>query len=374
MNASANSSWPVGRHPYLVHMAMDAKPVKGRGAAEQVPNRFLRHSYGVMEPEGVDEVEDAPHPTTYIPGHPKTIINKVDSPDVGMDWSLNPYQGCEHGCAYCYARPTHEYWGYSAGLDFERVIIMKREAPALLEKALRDPKWRGGPITIAGNTDPYQPVERTERITRGLLEVAWDFQQPIGIITKNALVLRDLDILSEMAARNLAQVAISLTTLDEDLRRKLEPRTSTAVNRLRTIGELTRAGVPVHVMVAPIIPALNEPEVPALLKAAADAGAVGAGYTVLRTNGPVEEVFRKWLDLHFPERAAKIVAQVGAMHGGRMSDGASGRRMRGEGAFAENVRRVFRVFRARYFAGRSAPPLDSSLFKPPPRGQLDLFQ
>ncbi len=357
-------------------MAMDGKAVKGRGAPGQVANRFLQHSYGIVHWEGIDEVEELPDgggSTRYIEVFPKSILNKVDSPDVGIAWSVNPYQGCEHGCAYCYARPTHEYWGYGAGLDFERTVLVKRQAPELLRKALRHPKWEVGTISLSGNTDCYQPIERKERITRALLEVAQAFAQPVGIITKNALVLRDIDILAEMASRQLAMVAISLTTLDEDLRRVLEPRTSTARQRLRAIEELTKAGVPVFVMVAPVIPALNEHELPALLKAAAEAGAVGAGYTVVRTNGAVQDVFRAWLQQHFPDRAAKVIAQISAAHGGRMNDTDFGRRMKGEGAFAENIRRVFQVMRRRYFADRVLPELDRTQFKVPPEGQLDLF-
>lgn len=354
-------------------MPIDDNAIKGRGAQVQVPVRFLKHSYGIVHWEGIDEVESGDVPTKYIEIHPKTILNKVASPDLSMEWSLNPYQGCEHGCAYCYARPTHEYWGYGAGLDFERVVMMKRTAPQLLEKVLRDPRWETEVISISGNTDCYQPIERKEGITRKVLEVAQRFRQPVGIITKNALVLRDMDILAEMAANGLARVAISLTTLDEELRRKMEPRTSTAVNRLRTISELTAAGVPVHAMIAPVIPGLNDSEVPALLKAAADAGAVGAGYTVVRTNGAVQDVFRNWLETHFPDRAAKVVAQVAHAHGGRMNDSEFGRRMRGEGAFAENIRRTFHVFKRRYFNGRAAPALDRTLFRRPPQGQLDLF-
>lgn len=363
-------------HAYIIGMQGDGKFIKGRGAPGQVRNRFQQHSYEVVHWEGVDGPEELPDgggSTKYIEVFPKTILNKVKSPDVGIGWSVNPYQGCEHGCAYCYARPSHEYWGYSAGLDFERTILMKRNAPELLAQALRHPKWEVGTISISGNTDCYQPIERKEGITRGLLQVAQEFRQPIGIITKNALVLRDIDILAEMAAHRLAIVAISLTTLNEDLRRVLEPRTSTARNRLRAIEELTKAGVPVFVMTAPIIPALNEPEVPALLKAAAEAGAVGAGYTVVRTNGAVQEVFRSWLEQHFPDRAAKVIAQISAAHGGTMNDSTYGRRMRGEGAFAQNIQRVFQVMKRRYFAGRSLPEMDRTLFKAPPTGQLVLF-
>ena len=354
-------------------MPIDGKPVKGRGAAEQPANRFLKTHYGVAHWEGIDEVDDEVHPTRYLIEHPKTILNKVTSPDVGLEWSLNAYQGCEHGCAYCYARPTHEYWGYSAGLDFERVIIVKRNAPELLRKALRDPKWPVEVISISGNTDCYQPIEQEEGITRQLLEICLEFRQPIGMITKNALILRDLDLLRELAALNLVHVAISFTTMDEELRRRLEPRTSTGANRLRAMAALSDAGVPVHAMIAPIIPALNASEVPTLLKAAAQAGARGAGYTVVRTNGPVEGIFRTWLQHHYPDRAAKVIAQISELHGGHMHDPRFGRRMKGEGPFAENIARVFRVFRARYFAGRGTPELDRSLFRVPPHGQLDLF-
>ncbi len=354
-------------------MAIDGKPVKGRGASFQPANRFMRHHYGVVEPLGIDEPEDNSQPTRYVFEHPKTILNKVTSPDLGLDWSLNPYQGCEHGCAYCYARPTHEYWGYSAGLDFERVIIIKRNAPELLEKALRSRNWKGEVISISGNTDCYQPVERTEGITRELLRVCAKYKQAVGMITKNALVLRDIDLLSGLAAQGLASVAISFTTMDEELRRVLEPRTSTAANRLQAMKELSRAGVPVRAMIAPIIPALNDSEVPSLLKAAAEAGASSAGYTVVRTNGAVEGVFREWLEHHFPDRAAKVIAQISAVHGNAMHDSTFGRRLSGEGPFAENIARVFRVFEARYFRGRHHPSLNTGLFRIPPAGQLDLF-
>jgi len=354
-------------------MPIDGKIIKGRGAQGQVPNRFLKQERGIVHWEGIDELDDDDQPTQYLPNYPKTILNKVSSPDLRLEWSLNPYQGCEHGCAYCYARPTHEYWGYGAGSDFERVILMKREAPALLEQALRKPSWDVGVISISGNTDCYQPVERRERITRAVLEVAQRFRQPVGIITKNALVLRDLDILSEMAEHRLVRVAISLTTLNEDLRRRMEPRTSTAANRLRAMAALTEAGIPVQVMVAPVIPGLTDHELPALLKAAAEAGALGAGYTVLRTNGAVEPVFRAWLQAHFPDRAAKVATQAAHAHGGTMNDSTYGRRMKGEGAFAEAIARVFRLFRTRYFGDRVMPVLDRTQFRPPPCGQLDLF-
>lgn len=355
-------------------MGIDGKGIKGRGATAQVPNRFLQRSYAVEHIEGVDEpVDEQGRPTQYRIENARSLVNRVDAPDLPFGWSMNPYQGCEHGCAYCYARPTHEYYGLSAGLDFERVVLVKRNAPALLEKFLRSPGWRPEAIMLSGNTDPYQPVERAERITRGLVEVMHRFRNPLSIITKNALVLRDLDLLREMAADRLVSVAISITTLDEDLRRTMEPRTSTAANRLRAIEALSAAGIPVFAMVAPLIPALNDKDAPAVLKAAADAGAWGAGFTVVRTNGAVAPVFEQWLRTHYPDRADKVLAQVAAMHGGSVEDTRSGRRMRGEGPFAEAMGRLFRVLRQRYFAGRNAPVLETGQFRVPPSGQLDLF-
>lgn len=354
-------------------MAMDGKSVKGRGAGVQPANRFLRSSYGFVEWEGIDEPLEEERPTRVLTVHPKSIVNAVNSPDLPFTHSLNPYQGCEHGCAYCYARPTHEYWGYSAGLDFEQVILVKRAAPELLRKALRHPRWDRAPISISGATDPYQPIERKEGITRALLEVALAFRQPVALITKNALVLRDLDLLRELAVLQLVHVAVSLTTLDEGLRRALEPRTSTSAQRLRAMAELHAAGVPVMAMIAPIIPALNAPEVPALLKASAEAGARTASYTVLRANGAVEPVFRAWLQTHYPDRAAKVLEQVSALHGGALGDSRIRRRMRGEGAFAESIQRLFAVLRRRHFGDGTLPPLRTDLFRVPPEGQLDLF-
>lgn len=354
-------------------MPIDGKAIKGRGSNTQVDNRFLQHSYGVAHWEGIDAVVEDNPATRYVPEHAKRIVNKVDSPDLRMNWSMNPYQGCEHGCAYCFARPTHEYWGYSAGLDFERVILVKRNAPDLLRATFMDRKWKPEPIMFSGNTDCYQPVERTERITRRMLEVLLEFRHPVGMITKNALVLRDLDILRELAAMDLVSVAISFTTLNEDLRRVMEPRTSTGANRLKAMETLTKAGVPVFAMIAPIIPALNEQEVPTLIEAAANAGALGASYTVVRTNGAVKPVFEAWLRAHFPDRAEKVLAQIRDAHGGHTNDSRFGRRLRGEGHFAENIRQVFALMRRRHFADRQFPELDCSRFQRPELGQLSMF-
>ena len=340
----------------------------------QVANRFLKHSYGIVHWEGIDEVEEESPVTRYVQENARSIVNKVAAPDLPFNWSMNPYQGCEHGCAYCYARPTHEYWGYGAGLDFERVIIVKRNAPELLRATLMERKWIPEPIMFSGNTDCYQPVERREGITRRMLEVLLAFRHPVGMITKNAMILRDLDLLKEMAAIQLVSVAISFTTLNEELRRVMEPRTSTGANRLRAMEVLTNAGVPVYAMIAPIIPAINEQEVPTLIEAAANAGAVGAGYTVLRTNGAVKTVFETWLRAHFPDRAEKVLLQLRDLHGGSANDSRHGKRMRGEGAFAENIKQVFNLLKKKHFAGKEHPGLDTTLFRRPEVGQLELFQ
>lgn len=355
-------------------MAIDDKPVKGRGASVQLANRFLERSYGVVHPEGVDRVEeDGDQPTRFIESFPRTIVNEVNSPDLPFHWTVNPYQGCEHGCSYCYARPTHEYWGYSAGLDFERIVLVKKNAPELFEQALRARRWKGAPINLSGVTDPYQPAERHYGLTRRILELALTYRQPLMLITKNALILRDRDLLAEMAKHSLVQVALSLTTLDEGLRRVLEPRTSTGARRLDAIAELGRSGIPTMAMIAPVIPALNDKEIPELLKRAAEAGALSASYTVLRTNGAVQNVFERWLRHHFPDRAERVLAGTRELHGGSVSDSIPGRRMKGAGPYAGGIRGLFSILHDRHFNGRILPALDSSSFRVPPNGQLDLF-
>ena len=272
--------------------------VKGQGAQANPHNRFFAQRSEVDEAfldYLVAEGEDRTQRTKVIDIHPKTIVNEVKSPDVHMDWSLNPYQGCEHGCTYCYARNSHEYWGYSAGVDFERVLLVKRTAPALLDATFRQKSWEGKPIVLSGNTDCYQPIERKFGITRALLKVFQAHKHPLGIITKNALVQRDLDILAPMAARQLVQVVISVTSLDDDLRRKMEPRTASVKKRIETIRALSEAGVPVSVMMAPIIPGLNSHEVFDLLKAVKEAGARDAHYTTVRLNGQIAGIFTDWI-------------------------------------------------------------------------------
>lgn len=348
--------------------------LKGRGAQYNPHNRFRQQEYVQEHFEGLDEPLLANDATEYLPEFPKKIVNKVDSPDIPMPYSLNPYQGCEHGCIYCYARNTHQYWGWSAGLDFERKVIVKENAPELLAQTLQKRNWKPGPIMLSGNTDCYQPIERQLKLTRRILEVLLEYRHPVGSITKNSLILRDLDLLQELAALRLVRVAISITTLDEKLRLAMEPRTATARQRLKAIGKLSAVGVPVTVMVAPIIPGLNSHEIVQIMQAAADEGARSAGFTMVRLNGPVGDVFTDWIRTNMPDRAEKVLSQIAAMHGGKMSDNRFGFRMRGEGPQAVALRDLFRASRNRIFAGRTAPEFDLTVFSPPdPNGQLSLF-
>ncbi|MBK8921568.1 MAG: PA0069 family radical SAM protein [Saprospirales bacterium] len=311
--------------------------------------------------------------TEYLETHPKTILNPVESADIPMEWSMNPYQGCEHGCIYCYARNTHPYWGYSAGLDFERKILVKRNAAELLENALKKKSWKAAPVMFAGNTDVYQPAERRFGITRACLEVFLKYRHPVGVITKNSLVLRDLDILKQLAEDNLVQVAISITTLQEPLRQFLEPRTATVAQRLRTVETLHTHGIPVFVMLAPIIPGLNEHELFAMAKAVADRGAQGIGFSMVRLNGDVGLIFEDWLRKIMPDRAEKVLNKIRAAHGGHLHDHRPGLRMRGEGKIAEIIRDQFRLAREKFFAGRQMPKYNLDLHEHYKTSQLRLF-
>jgi DNA repair photolyase len=344
---------------------------KGRGSQIKTENRFLKNQYVVDHIEGLDEPLQSAPTTQIFREHPKKVVNKVTSPDLGMMYSLNPYQGCEHGCIYCYARNTHEYWGFSAGLDFESKIIAKPNAPSLLEKFLLHPDWTAVPISLSGNTDCYQPIERKLEITRKLLKIFAQYRHPLGMITKNSLITRDIDLLKELAQDNLVHVYISITTLDEELRRVMEPRTASALKRLKTVEELSKAGVPVGVMNAPIIPGLNHHEIPNVLKAAADHGALSAGMTIVRLNGSVGKIFEDWLKKNFPDRYEKVLHQISEMHGGQINDSKFGRRMTGEGNFAEVIHQLFRSSKKKYFAGSSMPPMDLTKFRK--GGTLSLF-
>jgi len=346
--------------------------LNGRGAQFNTTNKFLKNSLAKEYPEGIDDWEEPNSKTTFIIGKSKTVVNKVESPDVGMAYSLNPYQGCEHGCIYCYARNSHEYWGFSAGLDFERKIIVKKDAPELFKKFLEKKGWDATPISLSGNTDCYQPAERKFKLTRQLLEIALEYKQPITMITKNALILRDLDILQDLAKLKLSAVYVSITSLDEKLRLKLEPRTTTAKQRLKIIEELSKVGLPTGVMAAPMIPGLNDYEMPAILKASANNGAKSAGYTVVRLNGVINQIFEDWLRKNFPDRFDKVWHQIQNCHNGNVNDSRFGTRMRGEGNFAEMIRNTFKLHCRVNGLNNERSELDQTLFKVP-KSQMSLF-
>jgi DNA repair photolyase len=349
---------------------MAQPPFRDRGAGVDPLQRFTGREI-VLDGDELDHEaaggEGAPRRTRVFRDDSRSVISRNDSPDIPFDASLNPYRGCEHGCSYCYARPTHEYLGLSAGLDFERLLFAKADAPCLLAAELARPSWTPQHLALSGVTDPYQPIERRLRITRGCLEVLAAHRQPVGVITKNALVTRDLDQLAELARFGAARVAVSVTTLDEDLRRRLEPRTSTAADRLGAIRALADAGVPVVVNVAPVIPGLNDHEVPAILAAAADHGAQGAAWTLLRLPGAVEAVFVDWLHAQAPLRAERVLARVRDTRGGQLSDARFGSRMRGRGTYAAQLQRLFEVHRRRVGLERDWPPLATEHFRVPGR-------
>jgi len=337
---------------------------KGRGAQLISDNPFHKQRVTQDIPEAIDLDTSEEKPQTQIFYEtPKTVVNRVDSVDVGMDYSLNPYQGCEHGCIYCYARNSHEYWGHDAGLGFETKIIVKKNAPALLEQKLLSRTWKPKPIVLSGNTDCYQPLERKFKLTRQLLEVFNRYKHPVGIITKNVTLLRDLDILQELAADSLVRVMISITTLDEKLRSVLEPRTASVKKKLHTVETLTAKGVPVGIMNAPIIPGLNHSEIPAILKAAAEHGALNAHYQMVRLNGSIGPIFENWLKAAFPDRFDKVWNQICSAHGGKVNDSRWGTRMKGEGKIVEAIDQLFKASRKKHFDGRIMPPLSIAKFR-----------
>lgn len=352
----------------------EEKYFKGRGAQIKTDNPFQKQSYVSEHIEGIDE-EMLSNPKTQIYIEtPKKIVNKTNSPDIGLGYSMNPYQGCEHGCVYCYARNSHQYWGFSAGLDFESKIIVKQNAPEVLEKTLQNPKWKVMPIMFSGNTDCYQPLERKFGLTRQLLKVLLKYKHPVSIITKNSLILRDLDLLIELAKLDLVHVNISLTSLNEDLRQALEPRTSTSKNRLKTIKILSENNIPVRVMTAPIIPGLNSHEIPELIKQASLHGASGAGYTIVRLNGSIQQIFEDWIRKAYPDRTDKVLHQIAECHGGQLNDSRFGKRMSGEGEIATSISRLYKLACAKHFKGKSLRPYNLNLFNPNAGDvQLSLF-
>jgi DNA repair photolyase len=338
---------------------------KGRGAQYNTKNRFFKDEVTREHIEGIDDWEESNPDTVYIEQLAKSIVNKVESPDVGMMYSMNPYAGCEHGCIYCYARNVHEYWGYSAGLDFEQKIIVKKNAPELLRKFLQHPKWECVPIGLSGNTDCYQPAEQKFRITRKMLEVCNEFNQPVGMITKNAYMLKDKDLMQEMAKKKLISILVSITSFDEDLRRVMEPRTTTAKQKLRLIREMSDAGVRMGVMLGPMIPGLNEHEMQQIMKAAADNGATFSAYTFIRLNGAIKLLFHDWLYKNFPTRADKVWHMIESAHNGKVNDSRWGTRMRGEGPIGDLVRQQFVKYNKLYGLNAERWELDCTQFRRP---------
>ena len=349
---------------------------RGRGAQSNATGRFESLTREAFD-DGWTGDDEAPAQlkTVVTPERSKTIIARNDSPDVGFDRSINPYRGCEHGCIYCYARPSHAYVGLSPGLDFESRIFFKPEAGQLLARELSKPTYRPGPIHIGGNTDPYQPQERRLRVTRGVLETLQRFGHPFSIITKSALILRDADIIGPMGAARLARVAVSVTTLDRALARAMEPRAATPEKRIAAIRGIAGAGCPVTVMFAPVIPGLNDHELEAVLERAAEAGATGAGYVVLRLPLEIKDLFREWLEANVPDRAKHVMTLVRSMRGGKDYDSAWNTRMRGTGAYAEVMARRFHMAVKRLGLNQPSAPLAVHKFKRPPRlgDQLALF-
>ncbi len=345
--------------------------IQGRGSAENPPNRFEHTAY--ERDVEWNEPDDPAPKTQFYRDASASIITRNDSPDVRFEASVNPYRGCEHGCIYCYARPYHEYLGFSAGLDFETKIVVKENAPELLRRELSSPKWKPQPLAMSGVTDPYQPIERRLQLTRQCLQVLVEFRNPVAIITKNLLVTRDIDLLADLARDNAAAVFLSVTTLDADLVRILEPRTAQPAARLRAIKELTNAGVPVGVIVAPVIPGLTDHELPAIVKAAAEAGARFAGMVPVRLPYAVADLFQQWLERHLPERKDKVLAQIRAVHNGKLNDSNFGSRMTGQGRLAQQMAKMFAVACRRAGFPERGPHLSIAAFRRPSGAQMELL-
>ncbi len=346
---------------------------KGRGAQINTHNKFLKNKYVVEHQEGIDEPMLENTSTQFFEEHAKKIVSISNSPDLPFMYSINPYQGCEHGCLYCYARNAHEYWGFSGGLDFERKIIVKRNAAELLEQFFNKKGYKPVPIMLSGNTDCYQPIERKLKITRSLLQVFLKYKHPVSIISKNNLIIRDLDILKELAALDLVHVAVTLNSLNESLRLKLEPRTVTGQSRVKLISKLAAENIPVRLMLAPIIPGLNSDEIPTVIKAAADAGASAASFTIVRLNGSIAEIFTDWIHKAYPDRADKVLHMIADCHGGKLNDSRWGKRMRGEGQVVASIHQLFKISANRFMSGRSLRPFNLEYFSPSNGKQLNLF-
>ncbi len=340
---------------------------KGQGAQKNEINRFDRYTFEA-EDEDFEKVK-----TSFTEVFPKTIVNEVKSPDLRMEYSMNPYQGCEHGCSYCFARPTHEYWGFSAGLDFERKIMVKKNAPELLEKFFQKRNYVPKTIMLSGNTDCYQPAERQFEITRKILKVCLDYRHPLSILSKNALVLRDLDLLKPMAEQNLVSVGLSIPTINEEIRRKMEPRTSSTYNKLKAIEILSENQIPTMAMVAPVIPGLTSDESLNILKTVSEAGAQTFGYSLIRLNDTVEPVFVNWINANFPDRAQKVLNLIRSMRGGKLGEKRYHERYKGEENIAEMIHNTFALGRRKFFADKEMPKLSSENFTGTKTQQLRLF-
>jgi len=352
----------------ILTAAADPRLLKGRGARSNASSRYDNEER-VRFDDGWTNEDETPPPlkTEIIRDSTRTIIARNDSPDISFDRSINPYRGCEHGCIYCFARPTHAYLGLSPGLDFESKLLVKPDAAKLLEAELRKPSYRPQVIAMGTNTDPYQPIERDWRITRSVLQVLSDFKHPVGIVTKSAAIMRDIDILGPMAAEGLAKVALSVTTLDKKLARSMEPRAATPAKRLETMRALADAGIPVGVMTAPIIPALNDDEMESILAAAVEAGATQAGYTLLRLPLEIKDLFREWLEAHAPDRAKHVMSLIRSMRGGKDYDATWGKRMTGSGPYARMIAQRFAIAMRRLGLNQNRVPLDTTKFRLPPR-------
>jgi DNA repair photolyase len=352
-------------------MTTGKNPIRGRGASDNPANRFEGKytDYDLDAETGKKPSQD----TKLIADDSKDILSKNDSPDIPFTYGLNPYRGCEHGCIYCYARPTHEYLGFSAGLDFESRIMVKYDAAEKLRKKFASTSWQPEAITLSGVTDPYQPVERDLEITRSCLKVFAEARNPVSIITKNYLVTRDIDLLEELATYDAVHVTLSITTLDRDLARVMEPRTSQPPRRLKAIEELAKKGVSVGVNVAPIIPGLTDHEPADILKAAKNAGATHAGYTIVRLPYGVKDLFKEWLGQHFPDRKEKVLNRIRDIRDGKLNESEFGQRFHGEGEFANQIRNMFQIQTEKLGLNEERLSLSTEYFNRPEEGQLNLF-
>jgi len=355
---------------------MSRPDAPGRGTALNPPNRYETLQVELDgDPDAYEERTPGSPPTVFYRDASRTVLAENDSPDLGFRFSLNPYRGCEHGCVYCYARPSHEYLGFSAGLDFERRIMVKDDAPALLRKALASPRWEPQVVMLSGNTDCYQPVERRLRLTRQCLEVFAEFRNPVSAITKSALIARDTDVFAELARHGAAHVMFSITSLDPELARRMEPRAARPERRLEAMAALARAGVPVGVMIGPVIPGLNDAEIPRILEAAARAGAQSGSWVLLRLAKPLDALFERWLADHYPERRERVLGRIRDTRGGKMNDTRFGIRQRGRGEYAEQIAALFTVAARKHGLDRRLPPLETAAFRRPVRAgdQLTLL-